>query len=218
MCSGRAPIPGMSQLTHAECMNTSDIRNGNIVVGIDGSAPSLTAVQWAAEQAQLQCRGLTLVNATRRAGVKPTTLRTLSDGDDIVWSDDALRASHIHLRQAQDVAETIAPTVDMQAASMPGEPQRVLADVSASAHLMVLGSRGRGSVRSHMFGSVSAHVAKTAHCPLVVVRPSEPGALKDGIVVAGSLDDAVESRDIWTFSRDVTSGAPDWLLDETDEG
>ena len=41
---------------------------------------------------------------------------------------------------------------------------------------------------------------------------------KDGFVVAGSLDDAVESRDIWTFSRDVTSGAPDWLLDETDEG
>src|SRR5690606_22574560 len=28
---------------------------------------------------------------------------------------------------------------------------------------------------------------------------------KDGNVIAGSLDDAVESRDIWTFSRDVTS-------------
>lgn len=41
---------------------------------------------------------------------------------------------------------------------------------------------------------------------------------KDGNVVAGSLDDAVESRDIWTFSRDVTSAAPDWVLDETDEG
>jgi predicted lipid-binding transport protein (Tim44 family) len=41
---------------------------------------------------------------------------------------------------------------------------------------------------------------------------------KDGVVVGGSLDDAVESRDIWTFSRDVTSTAPDWLLDETDEG
>ena len=41
---------------------------------------------------------------------------------------------------------------------------------------------------------------------------------KDGTVVAGSLDDAVESRDIWTFSRDVTSAAPDWVLDETDEG
>lgn len=41
---------------------------------------------------------------------------------------------------------------------------------------------------------------------------------KAGNVVAGSLDDAVESRDIWTFSRNVTSAGPDWLLDETDEG
>jgi predicted lipid-binding transport protein (Tim44 family) len=40
----------------------------------------------------------------------------------------------------------------------------------------------------------------------------------DGEVIAGSLTDAVESRDIWTFSRNVTSSTPDWLLDETDEG
>lgn len=40
----------------------------------------------------------------------------------------------------------------------------------------------------------------------------------DGNVVAGSLDDAVESRDVWTFSRDVKSRTPDWILDETDEG
>ena len=41
---------------------------------------------------------------------------------------------------------------------------------------------------------------------------------KDGNVVAGSLDDAIESRDVWTFSRIVDSADPDWLLDETDEG
>jgi predicted lipid-binding transport protein (Tim44 family) len=41
---------------------------------------------------------------------------------------------------------------------------------------------------------------------------------KDGTVVAGSLDDAIESRDVWTFSRSVDSADPDWLLDETDEG
>ncbi len=39
-----------------------------------------------------------------------------------------------------------------------------------------------------------------------------------GNVVAGSLDDAVESHDIWTFSRNVQTDGPDWLLDETDEG
>ena len=41
---------------------------------------------------------------------------------------------------------------------------------------------------------------------------------KDGNVIAGSLDDAIESRDVWTFSRNVASRDPNWLLDETDEG
>ncbi|WP_370031780.1 Tim44/TimA family putative adaptor protein [Qipengyuania mesophila] len=40
----------------------------------------------------------------------------------------------------------------------------------------------------------------------------------DGNVVAGSLDDAIESRDVWTFSRNVASADPNWVLDETDEG
>ncbi len=39
----------------------------------------------------------------------------------------------------------------------------------------------------------------------------------EGQMVAGSLDDAIETRDLWTFSRDLTSPDPDWLLDETDE-
>ena len=41
---------------------------------------------------------------------------------------------------------------------------------------------------------------------------------RDGNVIAGSLDDAIETRDIWTFSRDVRSNDPHWLLDATDEG
>lgn len=40
----------------------------------------------------------------------------------------------------------------------------------------------------------------------------------DGNVIAGSLDDAIVSHDLWTFSRDVTSPHPDWVLSETDEG
>jgi predicted lipid-binding transport protein (Tim44 family) len=41
---------------------------------------------------------------------------------------------------------------------------------------------------------------------------------KDGNVIAGSLDDAIESRDVWTFSRNTAARDPNWLLDETDEG
>jgi predicted lipid-binding transport protein (Tim44 family) len=39
-----------------------------------------------------------------------------------------------------------------------------------------------------------------------------------GNVVAGSLNDAVEAIDVWTFARDIGSADPDWLLEETDEG
>jgi len=39
----------------------------------------------------------------------------------------------------------------------------------------------------------------------------------EGVVIAGSLNDAVEAQDLWTFSRNVRSTDPDWLLDETDE-
>jgi predicted lipid-binding transport protein (Tim44 family) len=38
-----------------------------------------------------------------------------------------------------------------------------------------------------------------------------------GEVVAGSLSDAVQTRDLWTFRRDTKSRDPNWLLIETDE-
>ena len=40
----------------------------------------------------------------------------------------------------------------------------------------------------------------------------------EGNVIAGSLDDAIESRDVWTFTRNVGSSDPNWILNETDEG
>ena len=38
-----------------------------------------------------------------------------------------------------------------------------------------------------------------------------------GEVVAGSLSDAVQTRDLWTFRRDIATHDPNWLLIETDE-
>jgi predicted lipid-binding transport protein (Tim44 family) len=40
---------------------------------------------------------------------------------------------------------------------------------------------------------------------------------KAGEAVAGSLSDAVQTRDLWTFRRDLASRDPNWLLVETDE-
>ncbi len=39
----------------------------------------------------------------------------------------------------------------------------------------------------------------------------------EGNVVAGSLTDAVQTNDVWTFSRTLKSPDPNWTLTETDE-
>lgn len=39
----------------------------------------------------------------------------------------------------------------------------------------------------------------------------------EGEVVAGSLSDAIQTRDCWTFRREIASRDPNWLLVETDE-
>jgi predicted lipid-binding transport protein (Tim44 family) len=36
-------------------------------------------------------------------------------------------------------------------------------------------------------------------------------------IIGGSMTDAVETHDIWTFFRDIKSGDRNWKLDETDE-
>ncbi len=39
----------------------------------------------------------------------------------------------------------------------------------------------------------------------------------DGVVLAGSLTDAVETHDVWTFARTLKSSDPNWKLADTDE-
>ena len=39
----------------------------------------------------------------------------------------------------------------------------------------------------------------------------------DGNVIAGSLTDAVETHDVWTFARTLKSRDPNWRLADTDE-
>jgi nucleotide-binding universal stress UspA family protein len=54
---------------------------------------------------------------------------------------------------------------------------------ATEARLAVLGSRGLGELRNLTAGSISAHVATHATCPVVVVPPEQPVGQTGGVVV-----------------------------------
>ena len=50
-----------------------------------------------------------------------------------------------------------------------GDPVAKLVEASAEVGLLVMGSRGRGRIRSVLLGSVSRSLVHSAACPVVVV-------------------------------------------------
>jgi nucleotide-binding universal stress UspA family protein len=69
-----------------------------------------------------------------------------------------------------------APHLDVSAHVALGNAHEVLPECAEGAHLLVVGSRGRGSVASLLLGSVSVDVSAHAPCPVVVVRPENDRA------------------------------------------
>ena len=60
--------------------------------------------------------------------------------------------------------------LDVERTLAPGNPSEKLVEESHGASLLVLCSRGLGSFRGMLLGSVSWHCVHQAHCPVVVVR------------------------------------------------
>lgn len=157
----------------------TNVNPNSIVVGVDGSPEADRAVQWAAEQAHLEQRPLVVVTAEH-----PVTPVATSLGPAYAYQvDDLLEAAQAIADEAAALATRHRPDVSVTTRARVGEPREVLVEMSHGAHLLVLGSRGRGPVRSKLLGSVSAAVIKRAQCPVVVCRPGTELAVKNGVVV-----------------------------------
>jgi nucleotide-binding universal stress UspA family protein len=150
---------------------------GCIVVGVDGSESSDRALRWAIQQSVLEHRPLTVVHAILAA--------TAPDLDAVIAA-------------ARTTVEHVAPELEVQHVREVADPRSVLLELSKDAAMIVVGSRGRGQLRSLLLGSVSVAVVRYAHCPVVVVRPGNAGVVRNGIVVG--VDASPESRPVLEFA------------------
>jgi nucleotide-binding universal stress UspA family protein len=165
------------------------LQRPSIIVGVDESALTGQAVRWAAEQAALEGRVIRLVRAVmpvpmgrgdHAAAVQPGTFNSRR------LHSEAL------LTQAYEIVHRVAPDVEVEQQLEVTQPRKLLLDVAKDAHLVVLGSRGRGPFLSHLLGSVGVDVVRHATCPVVVHRPGNPGRVRDGVVAAvDATEDAI---------------------------
>ncbi|MFI7413420.1 universal stress protein [Streptomyces sp. NPDC049627] len=139
-----------------------------LVVGVDGSEPSLQAVDWAVAEAARHGLPLRVVYASlweRYEGAVP------ADEEDP--SEQAM-AERI-LGTATERAVRGAPDVKVSADVVPEDAVSALLEEGHHAFALVTGSRGRGELAGLLLGSVSLAVAGRAHCPVIVVRGDKAG-------------------------------------------
>ncbi|WP_338897064.1 universal stress protein [Streptomyces sp. TG1A-60] len=137
-----------------------------VIVGVDGSASGIDAVEAAAREAHLRGAGLRIVHAFGRASGH------LSVGAP-PWhpADHGLEAmARGALARAEERAHEVAPDIRITRSVVAGEALEVLEIESRSASLAVVGSRGLSGFAGLLLGSTAVHLAAHGACPLMVVR------------------------------------------------
>ena len=132
-----------------------------VTVGLDGTRESLAAVDWAAREALARGSTLQLVQV-RETGAYPYS----PIADDEVEREWAQTITNEALDDLNTRMPELAITVEMVA----GRPAHVLADASAATELLVLGSRGLGTVFGFIVGSTALPTVAHTACPVVLVR------------------------------------------------
>ncbi|WP_327726560.1 universal stress protein [Streptomyces sp. NBC_00487] len=137
-----------------------------IVVGVDGSEPSLRAVDWAADEAALRGAPLRLVYASLWERYEGAHL-----AEELDRPAERVRAEDI-VEGAARRARLRRPEVKIATDVLPEEPEYTLLRESRNASLLVTGTQGRSALTEALLGSVSLTVAAHAHCPMIVIRGS----------------------------------------------
>jgi len=146
---------------------------GTIVVGVDGSDAARAALQFAAEEAKLRDARIVAVLAwtfVPPPAVGDPGLLAMPAGDMPGLIDAEREAADGVLVRAVREALGDEASVEVESRLVDGDAADTIVEEAASADLVVVGSRGRGDLKSALLGSVSSHVVQHAPCPVVVVK------------------------------------------------
>ena len=196
-------------------------RDDVVLVGVDGSAASLFALDWAAAAALTH--GLTVHLVCCYA--LPSFTAASLDGGYAALDDTAIQqGARAVLAEAQARAESRG--VRVKSSVMTGDATSVLVEMSRTVRLVVVGTRGRGGFADRLLGTVSSALPAHAFCPTVVVpmRPARRGEDVETLpldpvhrIVVGvdgssasemALRQAIREAKAWGAELTAVAGAP----------
>jgi len=158
-----------------------------VVAGVDGSAESLAAAEWAAREAERRDRPLRLVHAWNWHPRQ-------SDGVPAHAAERYLAGRS--LRQAEERIRGAVPGVRLYDEQVEGPAAVALVKAAEQADLLVLGSRGLSGLAGFVVGSVAQDVVARATRPVVLVRSEEEAADEHLPADDGSASTRTGYRDV----------------------
>jgi nucleotide-binding universal stress UspA family protein len=143
----------------------------NILVAVDGSSHADKALTEAIDLARGSRARLTIITAVGEP--RTGTMLALASGAAAALGPALLREADRILRAAADrVPEDISVTTILTEQPI---RQAILKRIADANHdIVVMGSRGRGTVRSAVLGSVSHHILHHSPVPVLIVHSDEP--------------------------------------------
>jgi nucleotide-binding universal stress UspA family protein len=167
-----------------------------VVVGVDGSPGSRAALVFALTTAAQRGADLEVVSSYPVNLVWTGGLPLEIPDTGAMRADIESRASELVddvRRESSAAGVPGVDAVDLRLVVSQGRAVPELLKRSERADLLVIGSRGRGAMRSALLGSVALHCTTHARCPVVVVHPFTSAVQSPRVVVG--VDGSAESRE-----------------------
>jgi nucleotide-binding universal stress UspA family protein len=143
-----------------------------IIVGVDGSKGSASALEFAIQEAHVRGADVKAVAAWE----VPATAYNMGFIPVPIDPSDYEKIARDMLDKTLE--DTVSPTSDVSVTPIlrEGHPADVLVAEARGADLLVVGSRGLGGFKGLLLGSVSQQCAHHAPCPVAIVpNGSRPG-------------------------------------------
>ncbi|AZZ50807.1 universal stress protein [Rathayibacter festucae] len=139
-----------------------------IAVGADGSEVSLSAIRFAADEADRRHEPLLALHAWQLPGawsdsvpVERRVIEAIEEDENLLLAESLVGLGDSH------------PDLEVRRSLVRGDPVERLTALAASSRLLVIGSHGRGAFLRLLLGSVSHSLALSVPGPLVVLRHPE---------------------------------------------